>query len=228
VTDAGAVHRLVTEVAEAHGHLDLLFNNAGIGAAGPVEVLGLEAWRAVVEVDLMGVVHGVTAAYPIMVRQESGHIVNTASLAGLVPSPLLTPYAAAKAGVVGLSVSLRVEAAAYGVGVSVLCPGPVETAMLSAGPPPEGSDPTVGTLAGSEPGQEPNVRKLLTNSLGDPYAPEALADDVLTGVLENRAFIVAPETARQAWQMFRTTPEEMLGVMERQSVRSRARRATSE
>lgn len=217
VTDAGAVRALVEEVAGREGRLDLLCNNAGIGAGGPVEALPLEAWRRVIDVDLMSVVHGVAAAYPIMVHQQSGHIVNTASLAGLVPSPLLTPYAAAKAGVVGLSVSLRVEAAAHGVGVSVVCPGPVETPLLDARP---------GAGAPTAPGgaPAPNVRKLLTNALGTPYPPEDLAADVLAGVRENRALIVAPATARAAWETFRATPEEMLAVMAEQSRASRARR----
>ena len=140
-----------------------------------------------------------------MVRQGWGHIVNTASLAGLVPSPLLTPYAAAKSAVVGLSISLRVEAAAHGVGVSVICPGPVETPLLD------------------QPGAV-NARKLLTNALGAPYPAEAMAEDILTGVAENRAIIVAPESARAAWELFRRAPEEMLATMATQAVASRQRR----
>jgi NAD(P)-dependent dehydrogenase (short-subunit alcohol dehydrogenase family) len=224
VTDAEAVRLLVESVAADEGHLDLLFNNAGIGAGGPVEHLPIEAWDRVIDVDLRSVVYGVVAAYPIMVRQQSGHIVNTASLAGLVPSPVLTPYAAAKAGVVGLSVSLRVEAAAHGVGVSVVCPGPVETPLLDAGAGAAGPAASRGSV-GPAAGAAPNVRKLLTNALGTPYDPAALADDVLTGVLENRALIVAPETARIAWHTFRDTPEEMLAAMAGQAVRSRERRA---
>lgn len=223
VTDSEAVRLLVESVAADEGTLDLIFNNAGIGAGGPVERLPLEAWDRVLDVDLRSVIYGVVAAYPIMVRQQSGHIVNTASLAGLVPSPVLTPYAAAKAGVVGLSVSLRVEAAAHGVGVSVVCPGPIETPLLDAGAGPSGPAASRGSV-GPQDAPAPNVRKLLTNALGTPYAPEALADDILAGVLENRALIVAPESARAAWQTFRDTPEEMLAFMAGQSVRSRARR----
>lgn len=208
VTDSAAVQALVDSVAERHGRIDLLCNNAGIGPGGPVQDLGLEDWRQVIDVDLLGVVYGVAAAYPLMVRQRSGHIVNTASLAGLLPSPLLTPYAAAKAGVVGLSLSLRVEAAAYGVGVTVVCPGPVETPLLDQG------GPTAAV----------NVRKLLTNALGDPHPVASMAADIVEGVATNRAIVVSPATAREAWAMFRRDPEEMLGSLEARSIASRRRR----
>ena len=213
VTDRRAVQALVDGVAGRHGRIDLLCNNAGIGAGGPAQALAVEDWLTVIDVDLHSVVYGVAAAYPLMVRQGSGHIVNTASLAGLVPSPLLTPYAAAKAGVVGLSLSLRVEAAAHGVGVTVVCPGPVETPLLDQGGPanPGGPSPL-------------NVRKLLTNALGDPYPAEAMAADILDGVAQNRALVVAPAAAREAWEQFRRDPEAFLAFMADQAVASRQRR----
>jgi len=216
VCDAAAVRSVIEQTAEQHGRLDYLFNNAGIGAGGPVETLPLALWDRVIDVDLGGVVHGVAAAYPIMVRQGSGHIVNTASLAGLVPSPFLTPYAAAKAGVVGLSVSLRVEAAAHGVRVSVVCPGPIETPMLDRSNPPD------------VPGLPPtpvDARKLLTNALGTPYDPGALAEDVLAGVSQNQAIIVAPQSARDAWGFFRASPEDLLAMMGDRATASALRRS---
>lgn len=220
VTDAAAVQALVAGVAERHGRLDLLCNNAGIGAGGPAQQLAVEDWRRVIDVDLHSVVYGVAAAYPLMVRQGSGHIVNTASLAGLVPSPLLTPYATAKAGVVGLSLSLRVEAAAYGVGVTVVCPGPVETPLLDQSGPADPGNPADPT----SPRSPVNVRKLLTNALGEPYPAEAMAADILDGVAENRAVVVAPPSAEAAWRQFRQDPEELLAVMAGQAVASRERR----
>jgi NAD(P)-dependent dehydrogenase (short-subunit alcohol dehydrogenase family) len=224
VTDAAAVRALVESTARDRGRLDFCFNNAGIGAGGPVERLALDDWRRVIDVDLMGVVHGVAAAYPIMVRQGSGHLVNTASLAGLVPSPFLTPYAAAKAGVVGLSQSLRVEAAAHGVNVTVVCPGPVETPLLDAG---QGAGPA-GDDRGGSVGTPMNVRKLLTNALGEPYAPEALADDVLRAVVDNEPFVVAPESARAVWKAFRQDPLALLDVMVDQAVAARERRESGD
>jgi NAD(P)-dependent dehydrogenase (short-subunit alcohol dehydrogenase family) len=131
VTDAEAFQALVDDTVKRHGRIDLLFNNAGIGLAGEVRDLSLEDWRRVVEVNLMGVVHGVHAAYPHMVRQGSGALVNTASGAGLLPRPGMVPYAASKGAVVALSQSLREEAALYGVSVHAVCPGFIRTAMVA-------------------------------------------------------------------------------------------------
>jgi len=111
VRDADAVQALVDQTRDRHGRLDLMVNNAGIAVGGDCRELLLAHWDRVIDVNLRGVVHGVQAAYPVMVEQGSGHIVNTASLAGLLPSPGATPYAMAKHGVVGLSLSLRAEAA---------------------------------------------------------------------------------------------------------------------
>jgi len=95
----------------------------------------LAHWDRGIDVNLRGVVHGVHAAYTVMIAQRSGHIVNTASLAGLLPAPGLTPYAMTKHAVVGLSLSLRAEAAAYGVRVTAVCPGFVDTPDPGQGRP---------------------------------------------------------------------------------------------
>jgi NAD(P)-dependent dehydrogenase (short-subunit alcohol dehydrogenase family) len=224
VTDRGAVAALVASVAETHGKLDFMFNNAGIGVGGPVETIDLSLWERVIDVDLYSVIYGVHAAYPLMVRQGSGHIVNTASMAGLVPAPLLTPYAAAKAGVVGLTQSLRVEAAAYGVRVCAICPGPVETPLLDAGNP----DTSGRHSRYDGPAEERplNVRALLTNSLGAAYPPEDLARDVLAGMEADQAFIVAPEPSAAFWGAYRNDPESILEAMGRQAIKSRERRSS--
>lgn len=133
VRDASSFEQLVTDVFARLGRLDFLFNNAGIGVAGEVKDLELDDWRDIVEVNLMGVVHGVYAAYGRMVAQGFGHIVNTASMSGLMPSPLTASYGMTKFGVVGLSRALRVEAAHYGVRVTALCPGVIRTPILDGG-----------------------------------------------------------------------------------------------
>lgn len=195
VRDAEAVRAVVEEAHRRDGRLDLLFNNAGIGLGGAVEDLALSHWDRAIDVNVRGVVHGVVAAYPLMLRQGHGHIVNTASLAGLVPSPLLTPYGMTKHAVVGLSLGLRSEAAAHGVRVSALCPGVVATPILDRGNPED--LPEVRRL---------DAREYLTRIGGPPYSADALAADVLRGVERNHAVIVAPRRARLAWRTYRAVP----------------------
>ena len=123
----------VAEAVRQSGRIDYLFNNAGIGAGGEIDSYTLDDWNDVFDVNLRGVVHGIQAVYPIMIRQRSGHIVNTASMAGLVASPGAAAYTATKYAVVGISKALRVEAERHGVQVSVLCPGAIRTPILSGG-----------------------------------------------------------------------------------------------
>ena len=172
VTDAEAVASLVERVAQDHGHLDFLFNNAGIAVAGPVRELTLAHWNRTIDVNLRGVIHGVVAAYPIMIRQGHGHIVNTASLAGLLPAPMLTPYGMTKHGVVSLSESLRMEAVAPRCAGERGVPRGDRHAAPRQGQPPRPArrSPT-----------RPNARTLLTKMIGRAYPAASLAEDVLDG-----------------------------------------------
>jgi NAD(P)-dependent dehydrogenase (short-subunit alcohol dehydrogenase family) len=132
VTDPGAVEVLAEAVFSSDGGVDVLHNNAGIGHAGPVEEIPLEDWRRVVEVNLMGVIHGIHAFVPRMLAQgRPSHIVNTASALGLMPGIDLAPYATTKHAVVGLSESLNAELAGRGIGVTALCPGIISTAIVA-------------------------------------------------------------------------------------------------
>ena len=133
VRDAIAFDAIVALTIERHGRLDYLFNNAGIAIGGEMREYRLDDWRDVVDVNLMGVVHGVQASYGRMIAQGFGHIVNTASVAGLLPSPFAGSYTTTKHAVVGLSRALRAEASLYGVRVSTLCPGVIRTPILTGG-----------------------------------------------------------------------------------------------
>ncbi|MFY9487951.1 MAG: SDR family NAD(P)-dependent oxidoreductase [Solirubrobacterales bacterium] len=132
VRDSAAVVKLVDDSVEKFGRIDYIFNNAGIATQGPVQDIPIEDWDEIIDINLKGVVYGTSAAYRHMVRQGHGHIVNTASLAGLVPSPMLAPYSTVKFGVVGLCDSLRVEAQGTGVDVTALCPGFIESGIYGA------------------------------------------------------------------------------------------------
>lgn len=129
VRDSAAVIALVDSTVEKHGRIDYIFNNAGIAVQGYVEEIPIEDWDAIIDINLKGVAYGTSAAYRHMVKQGHGHIVNTASLAGLTPSPLLVPYSTVKFGVVGMCDSLRIEAQSKGVNVTALCPGFIDTGI---------------------------------------------------------------------------------------------------
>ncbi|MGE5696811.1 MAG: SDR family NAD(P)-dependent oxidoreductase [Candidatus Sericytochromatia bacterium] len=205
VTDAAAVQAAVDDVVARTGRLDLMFNNAGIVWGGDTELLTLDQWNTIIDVNIRGVVHGVAAAYPVMIRQGGGHIVNTASMAGLVPAARLTSYAMTKHAVVGLSLGLRAEAAAHGVGVLAVCPGAVETPILDKG--------AVGDFEGRS--------FFLTGMRSQTgYDPDRLAQDVLRAIQRNRAILVVPKIAYAGWLFVRLAP----GMMQHASARMIARR----
>ncbi|MDP2773219.1 MAG: SDR family oxidoreductase [Nocardioides sp.] len=205
VTDAAAVQAAVDDVVSRSGRLDLMFNNAGISLGGETEELTLDHWNSIIDVNIRGVVHGVAAAYPVMVRQGAGggwggHIVNTASAGGLMAAGLLTSYVMTKHAVVGLSLALRSEAAAKRVGVTAICPSAVDTPILDKG--------AVGRFHGRDyflKGQ--GVRR--------PHDPDVLAQEVLQAVADDRGLLVTPRTARMTWLFSRLAPV----TMQRMSVR---------
>jgi NAD(P)-dependent dehydrogenase (short-subunit alcohol dehydrogenase family) len=123
VTDYPALERIVEQTIQRTGRLDYMFNNAGIGIIGDVCHYNIEDWNYILDVNLHGVINGVQAAYNVMMNQGFGHIVNTASLAGITPCSGMVSYCTTKHAVVALSTSLRGEALRRGIRVSVLCPG---------------------------------------------------------------------------------------------------------
>lgn len=197
VRDREGMATLVDDVLARRGRLDMMINNAGINMAGLVDDLDASHFDAVIDVDLRGVINGVLAAYPVMLAQGEGQIVNVSSLAGIIPSPGFAAYATAKAGVTGLTSSLRVEAAPRGVRVNLLCPGLVDTRILDT-PIPDGL-PAV-----SRPLQP---RTMLTASLRHrPMPADAFAEAALRAIDRNPAVIVIPATASRFYSMFRHMP----------------------
>lgn len=189
VTRAADVERLVEDTVRAHGRLDYMFNNAGIGVGGEVRDLTLDHWRKCVDINLWGVIYGTTAAYAAMLRQGSGHIVNTASAAGLVGEPGLAPYSVTKSAVVALSTALRAEAEAFGVRVSVICPGFIDTAIYE-------------NAIGIQIDKDEFLKKLPVKLVSAPDAARA----ILRGVESNESIIVFPFYARLAWWLVRINP----------------------
>lgn len=117
---------------ETWGGVDVVYNNAGVAAGGPIDETTMDDWRWIVEINLLGVVRGCRAFAPILKRQRSGHLVNTASMAGLINPPSMAAYNVTKAGVVSLSETLRYELAPHDVNVSVVCPAFFRTNLLDS------------------------------------------------------------------------------------------------
>lgn len=213
VCDGDAVRRLVDDVVAEHGRLDLMFNNAGIVIGGSTHEMTREHWDRIIDVNLNGVVNGVLAAYPVMVAQRRGHIINTASMAGLAPAVMVAAYSATKHAVVGLSSALRPEAAMFGVNVSVLCPGAVDTPILDD--PPSDITPLASpTLTG---------REYMAVVGLTPMSADRFARTALRGIAGKKAVIVAPASAKALWHLQRLAP----GVVDRVG-RTTARKIASQ
>ena len=191
VSRAEDVQKLIDETVSKHGRLDFMFNNAGIAMGGEVRDMDLEHWQRILDVNLWGVICGTTAAYRVMIQQGFGHIVNTASLGGLIPEPMATAYAATKHAVVGLSTSLRAEAAELGIKVSVVCPGFVQTRVHDAA-----------TYIGIK--REDAISEM-SSSMKMMDATDC-ARVILRGVERNKAIIADTALTRLLWWLYRLNP----------------------
>lgn len=184
------VKGLIDHTVAKYGALHYLFNNAGIGIGGEARDVTPEDWQAVLDVNLTGVVNGVVAAYPLMVKQGFGHIVSTSSLAGLIPIPSLASYVTSKHGVVGLSTALRLEGADLGVKVSVVCPGLVRTPIMHT----------------SKMVKMDREKALDAIPMYLSISPEECAMRILRGVERNKALIVITAWAKVMWWLYRISP----------------------
>jgi NAD(P)-dependent dehydrogenase (short-subunit alcohol dehydrogenase family) len=195
VRDAAQVQALVEGAFEELGRIDYIFNNAGVNICAELRDTTLDDWNLLIDVNLRGVVHGVHAAYPIMREQGFGHIINTSSAAGLLPAAAEGAYAATKHAVVGLSLALQIEAAAFGVRVSVVCPGLVDTPIL---------DSTKYVKLDAEA-----IKKVAPEK---PISPAKAARQILKGVERNRFYIVITATVHVLWRLHRYMPATSLRV----------------
>ena len=205
VADAPAVEKMVHDTVSQHGQLDYIFNNAGIGVGAEVRDCSLEDWHCVLDVNLFGVINGISAAYPVMVKQGFGHIVNTGSIEGLIPFPGTVSYVASKYGVVGISNSLRVEGADLGVKVSVVCPGYVKTDIFN-------DSKTI----------KLNKKKMIEELEKLPgVTPDECARVILKGVKRNKAIITVTKLARFLWWLHRLNPSIVMWLQTMQLRKSR-------
>lgn len=210
VRDGAAVERVVADALSRHGRLDYVFNNAGTGVMGQAHHMSAADWELVVDVNLKGVLHVVHAAYPRLVEQGFGHLVNTASVAGLLTPPFLSAYVATKHAVVGLSRSMRVEARRLGVRVSVLCPGAIETPLLTGG------------VFGRSLYEMSDERKRAWWARVRPVPVGPFVKDALAAVARDEGVIVLPRFQRPLLRMLRLVPGLEERIQERLLARTLA------
>jgi NAD(P)-dependent dehydrogenase (short-subunit alcohol dehydrogenase family) len=195
-------------LARAHveavwGGVDLLVNNAGVAGGGRLDVATLDEWHWITEVNLFGMVRGIRTFVPLFKRQGSGHIVNVASLAGLVHPAGMASYNAVKAAVVALTETAGHELASYGVRASVVCPSYFRTNLMSS---MRGSDEAVGAV----------VSQLVERS---PLTADDIATEVLAGLERGDEVIVPDQPARDAWALKQADRAAYDAVMRKQAAK---------
>jgi NAD(P)-dependent dehydrogenase (short-subunit alcohol dehydrogenase family) len=194
VSDPASVERLADAVFGEDGSVDILHNNAGVGHGGPVENTSLEEWQRVLGVNLMGVVHGIHFFLPRMLAQgRPANIVNTASMAGLVPVAEMAPYTTSKHAVVGLSESLNAELSPRGIHVSAICPGFIDT----------------GIVAASHLQGEAAARRSKIESFYKRFGskPDVVAEAVVDAIRHNKLIRIVPRHhVVLAWTLRRVSP----------------------
>ncbi len=196
VADADAMDGLREAVLSNYGAVHLVCNNAGVAASGPMWELTEADWTFTFGANLWGVIHGVRVFGKLLVEQDEGHFVNTASMAGLVSGPGMGAYNVTKYGVVALSETLYADlrVARSNVGVSVLCPAFVRTQIWNSerNRPPHLRNPSKATDKDDE------AREMLRNVIENSMPTEPAADRVYDAVLANQLYIITHEATRPA------------------------------
>jgi NAD(P)-dependent dehydrogenase (short-subunit alcohol dehydrogenase family) len=193
----------VATVEARWGRLDILVNNAGVAGGGRIDVAGLDEWEWITEINLFGVVRGCRAFVPMLKRQRSGHVVNVASLAGLVHPAGMASYTAVKATVVALTETLGHELAPYDVHASVVCPSYFRTNLMAS---LRGADEALGEI----------VTQLVETS---PFTADDIAGAVLAGIDAGAEIILPDPAARAAWELKQTDRVAYDAQMRRQAER---------
>ncbi|MDH5493539.1 MAG: SDR family oxidoreductase [Myxococcales bacterium] len=198
--DPAQIERLAASAIEALGGIDLLFNNAGIVHLGETRAMSLEQWEAILSVNLWAPIRLTHALMPHLIERGGGHIVNIASIAGLVALPGIAAYCTTKFAIVGYSHALRQELRPHGVTVSVACPGPVQTQLTQNA-----------TYVNAD------ARERLVGSwiARDGYTASRAAHEILRGMRSGRAQILVTPAAHLLSGFWRLAPAMSETVIER-------------
>jgi NAD(P)-dependent dehydrogenase (short-subunit alcohol dehydrogenase family) len=197
VADALSVERAAHATYQAFGNVHVVCNNAGVAAGSGIDHISLDNWRWVLDVNLMGVLHGIRSFLPhIRGHGEGGHIVNTASMAGMTGGLGFSPYTASKFAVVGMSEGLAAQLKPHGIGVSVLCPSFVRTGIGESGRNrPQRYGPTA-TLDPASPAAAMVAEIALRLEAG--LEPDAVAARVLDAIRNDELYVFTHPDSREA------------------------------
>ncbi len=198
VRDRDAYASVIVEILRVSKSIDFLFNNAGVTLLGEAQTIPFERWKWLLDVNLMGVIHGTHLVYPLMIAQGSGHIINTASIAGATGYATAAAYTASKAAILEFSRSLRAEAKGYGVRVSVACPGYVDSGIF-----------TQDRIIGAD--MDAMIRDLPVKMM----TPDEAAGHLLKGVVSRKNTIVFPVSARFLWGLSKWAPSLLFPLQRR-------------
>jgi NAD(P)-dependent dehydrogenase (short-subunit alcohol dehydrogenase family) len=201
VTRAEEFEAAANQVAQAWGSVDIVINNAGLAAAGSVYEFGLDAWQDVLNTDLWSVIHGCRQFAPLMASTGGGHLVNVASAAGLLCAPEMAGYNVAKAGVVALSETLRVELAPDHIDVTVCCPTVFKSGLLDD--VTQNDDHMFGRTAD---GLRDSMKSA---SIGS----EDVADALIKTMARRKLYSVPMRDARTMWRLARYLPESYRNLL---------------
>jgi NAD(P)-dependent dehydrogenase (short-subunit alcohol dehydrogenase family) len=215
VSDAAQVQALADAAVERFGAIHIACNNAGVGAGGLSWEAPLSTWEWVLGVNLWGVIHGLRAFVPILMKQPEAHVVNTASVAGLVGGPFMGPYNASKHAVVAISETLYHEMGmtAPHVKVSVLCPGWVRTRIAESARNRPGQDADDGAVDSMMSG-------VLQPFIDGGMRPEEVASKVLDAIRAERFWILPHDGTEDFWTTFVNERTQSLSDRTNPTIRS--------
>jgi len=191
------VQAMADHFFESWGEVGVVMNNAGVVDVGYVGDILIEDWERIIETSLMGVIYGCHAFVPRMKEHGRGHVVNTASLAGIASLPEMAPYNVVKAGTISLSETLRTELAPYGIGVTVICPSFFNTNLLS-------------DMTCTDEWERDFSQATFTSAR---MTADEIAGMVVRAVERNRFYVLPQPSAKFLWLMKRMFPETLYKVI---------------
>jgi NAD(P)-dependent dehydrogenase (short-subunit alcohol dehydrogenase family) len=193
VADRAEVDTVAARIDGEHGALSVLVNNAGVGMTGPYSRMTADEWAFVRSINLDGVVNGCSAFTPPMLSAGRGHVVNVSSGLAFLPTAGESAYAATKAAVLQLSLCLRADWAAHGVGVTAICPGFINTSI-----------PRTARFTGGQ--EDPRVRERLVKGFSRAHPPEKVGMAIVHAIATNRAMVPVGFESVLGWYAHRYMP----------------------